>query len=46
MLPFDPVADEALPEGTQGLILAGGFPEVFGAELAANRPLRELNVIG
>ncbi len=40
MLPFDPVADEALPEGTQGLILAGGFPEVFGAELAANRPLR------
>jgi cobyrinic acid a,c-diamide synthase len=37
---FDPVGDESLPEGARGLILAGGFPEVFGAELAANRPLR------
>jgi anion-transporting ArsA/GET3 family ATPase len=35
LLPFDPVTDEALPDGAQGLILAGGFPEVFGAELAA-----------
>lgn len=40
LAPFDPLHDEALPEGSDALVLAGGFPEVFGAELAANEPLR------
>ena len=40
LLPFDPIADEALPPDCGALILAGGFPEVFGAELAANERLR------
>lgn len=40
LMPFDPTVDETLPEGTGGLILAGGFPEVYGAELAANSSLR------
>jgi cobyrinic acid a,c-diamide synthase len=41
LAPFDPTVEEALPDGAAGLVLAGGFPEVFGEELSANAPLRE-----
>ena len=37
---FDPVRDQHLPEGTAGIILGGGFPEVHAADLSANEPLR------
>jgi cobyrinic acid a,c-diamide synthase len=37
---FDPLCDERLPADCGALILAGGFPEVFGAELSANASLR------
>ncbi|MGW1159947.1 cobyrinate a,c-diamide synthase [Streptomyces sp. NPDC002513] len=37
---FDPLRDERLPDGTAGLVVGGGFPEVYAAELSANEPLR------
>lgn len=36
---FDPLEDTALPAGTRGLYLGGGFPESHADELAGNRPL-------
>ena len=36
----DPVHDEKLPDGTRALVVGGGFPEVYAAELSANEPLR------
>lgn len=39
LLPLDTLRDERLPQA-DGLILGGGFPEVFIEALAANRTLR------
>ena len=36
---FSPLADKALPRGTCGLYLGGGYPEEFARELAANHSL-------
>lgn len=37
---FDPLRADTLPAGTSGLVLGGGFPEVYAEQLAANDRLR------
>ena len=39
IVPFSPMEDASLPEGAGGVYLGGGFPELFAAELSANRPM-------
>ncbi|MCX4583029.1 cobyrinate a,c-diamide synthase [Streptomyces sp. NBC_01481] len=41
VVPFDPLRDEQLPTSTAGLVIGGGFPEVYAPELSANEPLRK-----
>lgn len=39
LVPFDPCVDPALPSDVCGLVVGGGFPEVYASELSANAPL-------
>ncbi|GAA2645138.1 cobyrinate a,c-diamide synthase [Streptomyces vastus] len=41
VITFDPLHDEQLPDGAAGLVIGGGFPEVYASELSANEPLRK-----
>ena len=36
LLPFSPLSDEPVPEGAQGLLLGGGYPELYADLLEAN----------
>ena len=38
---FDPLVDQRLPEGTDAIVVGGGFPEVMAEQLSANTPLLE-----
>ena len=37
---FSPLHDTALPEGTSGILIGGGYPELYGKELSANEQMR------
>ncbi|MBO2463304.1 cobyrinate a,c-diamide synthase [Actinomadura violacea] len=37
---FDPLQDDGLPDGTRGVVIGGGFPEVYAAQLSSNERLR------
>ena len=39
LLFFSPLHDTALPPGAQGLILPGGYPELYAQTLSANEPM-------
>ncbi len=37
---FSPLHDKALPEGTQGILLGGGYPELYAKQLSENTSMR------
>ncbi|MEU6234302.1 cobyrinate a,c-diamide synthase [Kitasatospora sp. NPDC047058] len=40
VVPFDPLHAAGLPDGTAGLVIGGGFPELYVRELSSNTALR------
>lgn len=40
LVPFSPLADERLPEDLQGILLGGGYPELWAERLSANVSMR------
>lgn len=41
LVPFSPMRDAHLPEGTKGILLGGGYPEIYAKELSENRSMLE-----
>lgn len=41
LVEFSPLREEALPDGVDGLILGGGYPELYLEQLSTNQPMIE-----
>ncbi len=41
LIPFSPLHDDRLPEGTDGVLLGGGYPEEYLRELSENTSMRD-----
>lgn len=41
LIPFSPLEDEALPENIDGLILGGGYPELYVDRLSKNESMKK-----
>ena len=41
IVPFSPLEDRALPEGIQGILLGGGYPELYLKQLSENKSMLE-----
>ncbi len=41
LIPWSPLEDEALPSDLDGLLIGGGFPEIFAQKLEQNTMIRE-----
>ena len=39
IISFSPLHDKKVPENVDGLILGGGFPEVFAEKISANKSM-------
>lgn len=41
LVPFSPIHDKKLPDGLDGLLLYGGYPELYAEKLSENGSMRE-----
>lgn len=40
IIPFSPMHDKSLPVGINGILLGGGYPELFAEKISANKSMR------
>ncbi len=41
LIPFSPLHDRELPEGIAGILLGGGYPELYAKQLAENKSMKQ-----